>query len=125
MMTQKRWIPLTILLFVAFGYLIASYMFGPRAISITTAVIEDNMTNFNAPMLTIPRTGASVPVPTTDDEAMQLLDYADTILTHTMRGLYRTYRAQGNDVLNACTKTLVALLDADKTHQHTFQNNAQ
>lgn len=66
------------------------------------------------PMLTIPATGEQVPPPTTDAEAERLLNYATSLLTATMIGLYRVYRAQGQDVRTAYRATLEALETAPR-----------
>ena len=68
-------------------------------------------------MMMIPATGEQVPLPTTDDEALRLLDYGAIPLTQSMRGLYQTHRAQGDDVLVALAKTLHALTAASKKAQ--------
>ncbi len=52
-------------------------------------------------MLTVPRTGAVHPLPTTDAEAHTLLDYSDPLVTVVIRNLYTSYRQQGADVLEA------------------------
>jgi hypothetical protein len=62
------------------------------------------------PILRIPRTGEQVPPPTTEAEALRLLEYDDALLTAIMTNLYRLYRGQGDEVLTAYSKTLEALV---------------
>lgn len=53
--------------------------------------------------------------PSTDEEALACLVSNDPLLQSTMQGLYRTYRAMGDDIPIALIKTCRDLVDP-KTH---------
>jgi hypothetical protein len=70
-----------------------------------------NATAIEKPFI-IPRTGEYVAAPTSDTEALRILDFQDARLTHVMQGLYRTYRAQGKEIIEALMMALKDLAKA-------------
>lgn len=60
-------------------------------------------------MIRIPRTDALVPIATTDEEAMRVLDYTDAELTRKAHHWYVMYRQEGISVLEALAWTLLTV----------------